>query len=435
MREALVAGAGIDTSAVVSARTGIVRSVVPFVSELLPRSTVARLAPASRPDLLPNVPKDYGVTGFGIGTTEAEARSAAVGETIERYGSLVGAAHVQVEYGTYVEFQDDAVHAEEFVLPTPGEGSAAPFDEKAPRGWVEGHDLTHDRRVLVPAQLALPAYTYRSRFQGEELAPWTTTGLAAHTDASAAVLSGLREIHERDAFTIRHLNRWTPPEMPLTRLSDDVAGFLASAPRWHPLTVRAWDLTLDLGQPVVLAGVLPQTGSLPPFCFGAACRGDYPTALRKAVLEAFQILAVMTRRGYPRAATPGPLEPLAEPEDHIRVSCLPGYRDTLDWLLDQHAEWKPALPASDPDRTTLSSAVADVARRGMRVISIDLTPPDLREIGWHVRKVLVPGAQPLDFGRLRCLQGRRLYDLPVELGHRPKPAQESELNPSPHFFA
>ncbi|WP_208883785.1 YcaO-like family protein [Streptomyces armeniacus] len=434
------ARAGVDTAAVVSPRTGIIRQLVPFVSELLPRTTVARLAPAARPEVLPGVPKDYGVTGFGIGTSLAEARSAAVGETVERYGSLVGAAHARVEWGTFDEFEGDAVHGESFVLPHPKESSWTAFDEKAPRGWVVGHDLTEDRRVLVPAQLALPSY--KSRFEGEELAPWTTNGLAAHTDPSAAVLAGLREIEERDAFTIRHLNRWTPPEIPFAGICDDVDGFVASAPRWHAMTVRAWDLTLDLGQPVVLAGVLTRSDRVPPFCFGAACRGDYPSALRKAVLEAFQISAVMSRRGYPDRAEPGPMEDLAEPEEHIRMSCLPGYRDTLDWLLDDHADWNPPDTSNTSDTsdtsagcTTLDAAVDAVARRGMRVITVDLTPPDLRGLGWHVCKVLVPGAQPLDFGALQSRTGRRLYDLPVELGYRREPAREDELNPAPHFFA
>lgn len=127
------------------------------------------------------------------------------------------------------------------------------------------------------------------------------------------------------------------------------------------------------------------------------------------------------------------MEDLAEPEEHIRMSCLPGYRETLDWLLDTHVAWDP--PDTPAGGTTLAAAVDAVARRGMRVITIDLTPPDLRELGWHVRKVLVPGAQPVDFGALQSRTGRRLYDLPVELGHRREPAREDELNPAPHFFA
>ncbi|GAA3850185.1 YcaO-like family protein [Streptomyces sedi] len=425
---------GPDLDAVVSPRTGIVTHVMPFVSELLPRAMVTRLALTARPELLPGVAADFSVMGFGVGTSAAEARVGAVGETLERYGSLVGGALVPVERGSYRDLGADAVPGDAFALPsraTPS--SCVPWDETAPRGWVEGHDLTRDRRVWVPAQLALPCY--RARFDGEDLSPWTTTGLAAHTDPEAAVLAGLREVEERDAFTIRHLNRWTPPEIPLFGVADDVDALLASLPRWLDLEVRAWDLTLDLGQPVVLAGVLPNHPDLPPFCFGASCRGDYPSALRKAVLEAFQIVAVMARRGFPATATAEPLEELADPEDHIRMTCQPGYRDSLRWLLHERVPWRPPGGRAPARETTLAEAVEAVARRGMRVISVDLTPPDLRELGWHVVKTLVPGSQPLSFGRLQCLGGERLYRLPVELGHRREPARESELNPAPHPFA
>jgi ribosomal protein S12 methylthiotransferase accessory factor len=423
-----------ESPALVSPRTGIVTHVTPFVSESLPRTMTARSAFPARVDLLPGVEqKPFTVAGFGVGTSSGEAWSSAVGETIERYGAVVGGQHVRIEWGTYREFEGEALHGDELVLPSSSEISPpyVPFDEDAPRRWVPGEDLTLGQRVLIPAQLVLPSY--RPRSGAERLSPGTTSGLAAHTDESAAVLAGLREVEERDAFFIRHLNRWTPPEMPVTGICDDVDRLLASVPRWQPSTVRAWDLTLDLGQPVVMAGVFSRGQQLPPINLGTACRGDYRSALRKAVLEAFQIAAVMAARGFPQAATPEPLTAAADPEDHFRLSCLPGYLDSLDWLLDEHADWAP--PGRLAECATLSAAVAAVSQRGLRVITVDLTPPDVRELGWHVCRVLVPGAQPMTFGRIRRLNGRRLFDLPVELGHRRERAREDDLNPVPHPFA
>ncbi len=432
----LEANAETATAGVFSSRTGVITHARPFVSELLPRTMVAWSAASAWIDRRLGVERKLDwFSGVGSGTSAAEAWAAAVGEAVERYGSAVSSKLLPLEWGSFREFEGDAVHGDSFALPTPDEICApyALFDEKTPRGWVAGHDLGSGRQVLVPAQLVL--FDYQERFEGELLAPWTSNGLAAHTNESDAVLAGLREIQERDAFTIRYLNSWTPPELPLEGVSDDVDRLLASVPRWHTAAVRAWDIGLDFEQPVVLVGLLSQHDHIPPFCFASACRADYPSALRKAVLEAFQLLAGMSHRGYPGAATPEPLDRVATPEDHFRLSCLPGYRDSLGWLLDEHLEGAPSLPSRTLPEATLPTAVDAVVRRGHRVISVDLTPPDLKELGWHVCKVLVPGTQPLSFGLMQCLNGRRLYDTPVELGWRKRRAQEKELNSVPHPFA
>ena len=417
---------------IISARTGIVTSMNPFESKLLPRAMVARIATCARVDGLGDIEYEpFELAGFGAGTSTLEAESAAIGEAVERYGSVVGSGRVDVEWGTYREFEDDAVHGDAFALPSSREinDPLVPFDENAPRGWVRGHDLTVGVTTLVPAQLVLPSY--RPRFDSERIASWTSNGLAAHRDERAAVLAGLREIEERDAFVIRYLNRWTPPEMPIRGISADVNFLLSTLPDELPLKVRAWDITLDLGQPVVLVGVFSSDDALPPVCFGAACGGDYDYALRKGFFEAFYIMASMSKRGF-RRTVPEPLGTIASPRQQFQQSLRPGYRETLSWLLDEYVEWSPAVCQGGG---ALSEVLHSVAERGLRVITVDLTPPELRDLDWHVCHVFVPGAQPLSFGQVRRATSRRLYELPIEFGLRDEVARELDLNPVPHPFA
>jgi ribosomal protein S12 methylthiotransferase accessory factor len=83
----------------------------------------------------------------------------------------------------------------------------------------------------------------------------------------------------------------------------------------------------------------------------------------------------------------------------------------------------------------LERVVALFASRGLDVIAVDLTAPDVEQCGYCVTKVLVPGLQPLEGDHShRFLGGSRLYDVPVELGLRATAASLEDLNPDPHPY-
>ena len=73
----------------------------------------------------------------------------------------------------------------------------------------------------------------------------------------------------------------------------------------------------------------------------------------------------------------------------------------------------PALPAGD------LNAYADMmARAGHRVVYVDVTTPDIRNLGLRVVRTLAAGLQPLHFGYGRERRGgRRLYEVPLGLGY------------------
>jgi len=63
---------------------------------------------------------------------------------------------------------------------------------------------------------------------------------------------------------------------------------------------------------------------------------------------------------------------------------------------------------------------------------VDITPVDVAECGISIIRSIVPGLQPVTFGRdFRHLGGSRLYQAPVWMGLRNQPLQEDQLNPHP----
>jgi ribosomal protein S12 methylthiotransferase accessory factor len=66
---------------------------------------------------------------------------------------------------------------------------------------------------------------------------------------------------------------------------------------------------------------------------------------------------------------------------------------------------------------------------------VELTSPEMRELGFRVVKVLVPGLQPIDFGtQWPHLGGRRLYEAPARAGYLQSRTQPRDLNVFPHPF-
>jgi ribosomal protein S12 methylthiotransferase accessory factor len=90
-----------------------------------------------------------------------------------------------------------------------------------------------------------------------------------------------------------------------------------------------------------------------------------------------------------------------------------------------------ATSAPGSDHGDIADAIREctrrLAERGLEVLVLDQTRPD---IGVPVVRVVVPGLRHI---RPRLAPGR-LYDVPVSLGWRSTPLQETALNDLPFLF-
>jgi ribosomal protein S12 methylthiotransferase accessory factor len=79
--------------------------------------------------------------------------------------------------------------------------------------------------------------------------------------------------------------------------------------------------------------------------------------------------------------------------------------------------------------------VRRVEAAGSTLYAVDVTSPDVRDLGLVVVKTIAPELCALDVPHAaRFLGGRRLYEAPVQLGLRDTPLAESDVNPAPHPF-
>lgn len=380
----------------------------------------------------------------GSGVTASAARLAALGELFEGYcASFVPRQRLWI--GSYDELTRThaAVSPDRWALFSSEQYGApgfpfAPFDQSTIVAWTGGYSLTHRREVWVPAAMVYMPYSREPR--EADIGPTISTGLGAGRCPTSAVLAGLYEVIERDAFTIFWLNR-----SPVRRLRLDGDSPTARVYRERLARpghcFRAFLLESDLRTPVayVLLEARSERGTV--YAVGAASRSDHHAAVHKALLEAAQGESYV-RHLLARDPAWRPLPDFSNVVDFEASAKLYSVAPELaPELLSVEQRVVEELSLAElpheplDDATALRRLVQRLTERGHEVIVVDLTTADVAQLGFRVVRVLVPGLQPLH-GQHRWpfLGGRRLYDVPRRLGHRPEPSAARELSPFPHPF-
>ena len=308
------------------------------------------------------------------------------------------------------------------------------FDERTVLRWVEGVDLIRGKPAWLPAQLV-----YLPPFPDEPaIAYSTSSGLAAARSFDEAVLGGLLELVERDAFMLAWSNRLS---LPLLGWGDDpelaaIDGRLFARTR---LRYSAVDASAFFGIPTVIGVVHGARGELGALGVGAASAVCVADAFRKALTEAFSVREHVRDALVedPTLLPAGPQD-VATFDDHMRFYGT-AERAAGAAFLDAAPERRPAgdvrpLPGASVD-ARVREVLRRLAARGVSAYAIDVTSPDVRAAGLHVARVVCPELCQLDvMHRARFLGGTRLYRAAFEAGLLPRPLGLDELNPDPHPF-
>jgi len=201
------------------------------------------------------------------------------------------------------------------------------------------------------------------------------------------------------------------------------------------LAYAAIDLTGFHDVPSVLGVVRAPPGSTGAVGVGAGTAATIERAWLKALAEAFASRSAGAKLELLAPGNYGPAgEGVASFEDHIRYYA--------DERRSQAAAFLDASPARTRagdvrplGRDPVATLCARVEAAGSSVYVVDVTSPDVAELGLVVTKVVAPELCALDVAHgARFLGGRRLYEAAVGLGLRAAPLAASELNPYPHPF-
>jgi ribosomal protein S12 methylthiotransferase accessory factor len=423
----------------VSRHTGIVRSLEECLSPPgEPPLFRASCDVGSGMELL-GCPLDH-LSGLGgAGRSREEAAAAAVGEALERY-SATYVPRERIVVASAHELGDEAVAPERFALFSlrqyeQSDFPYAPFGERTRVAWVQGWTVPDGRPAWLPADLVflgrLPCET--------RIGYATSSGAACAASVEEAVERGLYEVLERDAFLIVWSNRLSLPLLDSSgaeRLEEQHRGLLAST----ALEFAAVDLSSFHRLPSVLGVVRARGARVGALGVGAGTGPDLERAWWKALAEASAARAAGAKlallepeRRY------GPLgEGVETFEDHIRYYADPCRAEAAAFL-DAGEQRVPVAAVPALEGFTASDRIAALSARvkdaGAGAYAVDVTAPDVAELGLAVAKVLGPELCALDVSHsARFLGGRRLFTAAAGLGLRDALLSEEEVNAEPHPF-
>ena len=382
--------------------------------------------------------------GGGAGLTSELAIASAIGETIERTCSSIYDQRSLV-VSSYADLQrvgKRAVSPYSFALFSDRQYSRPDFayhrfSEDLVVSWAYGYSLAKEEPILVPACLVYLPYKYEHH--DDLIADGVSTGLCCARSVPEAILGGLYEVIERDAIMIMWMNK-----LPCPRLNPSSDLWLSTLlqERFGPsgLILSINDISTDIPIPVVFGLLVDEQNEGIAVTVGAAANLNAEEAALKALVEAAQgrlwIKHIERRRGIRKYRED--FSDVESFEDHVRLFGSLDKIPYVDFLLRSPVERDilsvQTLGAMEPAQD-LRKCVDTLAAKGLDVIAVNLTQPDVEELGFHVVKVLVPGLVDINAHHSYPLLGAmRLYSVPRLLGYKDRDTREDEMNPHPHPF-
>ncbi|MFB6712479.1 TOMM precursor leader peptide-binding protein [Streptomyces sp. NPDC056358] len=389
------------------------------------------------------------VTWSGQANSYDTSRTLAHLEGLERYAGTTRRRGTSPVVGSYNRLSDRALDPAACGLYAPetyaNDPMVSPFDPDRPIPWVWGHSLRDDRPVLVPARLA----HYSAGVEADNFVFECSNGCATGGSLEEAILFGLLEIIERDAFLLAWYGRAPLTAIDLGSCRSPAVRTMADRAALHGYDVHAFDTRMDLAVPVVTALAVRRDGGYGTLSFAAAAGFDPESTVESALSE---VLTYIPHLPYQVAERHSELTAMAQDfsrvrqlKDHAQLYGLPAMAEHAKEYLapvavrpsaDIFGGWEPLRPRTGDLLDDLNLLRDRIAAVGHDVIVVDQTTPEQHRMGLHTVATLVPGFLPLDFGwtRQRALLMPRLRTALRAAGRRADDLPESAVKRVPHPF-
>ncbi|MFJ8511669.1 YcaO-like family protein [Lysinibacillus xylanilyticus] len=374
----------------------------------------------------------FAQSNSGAGFNKESAEYSAIGESIERLAA--GVFKPKTKLCTWEELDKEGVHPDKFILFSDDQYKTKnfpynKFSEISKINWVKSINLSEGKEEYVP--LSLVKLPYKCSELEERISPSISTGLALGQSEEEAILSGIFETIERDAFTISWFLKLQPNRK--LKIEDYIHNFSDKCSRNY--RVNVYDISLENLFNTVLVTIHDSITN--NFMIGAATRFTLEEAVKKAFLEAAQGITYveMLVRKYKNDELIENFNKINSFQKHAAFySIYPHLRDTVGYLLDENYTFQErndssfeinSKALSHKDR--LDIAIQALKENGFNINYVDLTTGEISNLGVNAAKIIIPGLQSLHGTHaFRYLNQKRLKKFGLK--------NEKDINIYPHPF-
>lgn len=372
------------------------------------------------------------------------ARTTAVLEAIERYSGLRPRSRRPAIYSNVASLGNLAVDPTCFGLYSESDYKAnadllTPYSDQLGMEFVWAYSCVRQEPVLIPRQLGFYSHDEQTdpRFVIEG-----SNGCSLGSYPEEAILHGILEVVERDAFLLTWYAQRRPPRLDLIESLDPEIRCRYRLLQRDGFQVHAFDITTEFGIPAVWLMATCCERQMPyAACISAAHLRPEP-AIRKGLRELGAVLnrcildmdhEDMRHRAMMLAEAP---DQVRKAIDHALFYCVPESAHHLEFLLESN-EVSSLRDMESRSRELWSEDLGDELRHtidrilssGTDVIIVNQTAPEQAPLGLHTYKALIPGTIPMSCGqRLRRLEGLDRLTSALER------MSLSQPNPAPHPF-
>lgn len=391
------------------------------------------------------------VAGHGRATTRDTAKVIAICEALERFGGMRPWSRRTQVRGSFAQVVADAIDPRSFGLPSGAantvQGGLVPYVDELVMSWVWAYSFKLKRPVLVPEQIA---YYDHITAPSEQFINETSNGCALGGTLEEAILHGILEVAERDAFLVTWHARLPSKKINLATIEDlETFLIIERYQRMHGFRVEAFDITMPERIPCFWVMGVEESGdpTKPRVMCSAGASLDPEKALKSALSELAHMTTSLCRQYEQESERERARRMLSCPadvvtiEDHRLVNAIPEAWPRFKFLGDQPKPLQNLFRRTDdePPEMNLTKDLENVVERyvaqGLDVIVVNQTCPEHQRTGLHCVKVLIPGTLPMTFGHInRRLAIDRVRAVPFQLGYSSQPLSDEEIRCDPHPF-
>jgi ribosomal protein S12 methylthiotransferase accessory factor len=379
------------------------------------------------------------LAGASASIHRQQAHAKAYCEALERYCNVVFDP-ASVIVATRNELGDDAVDLELFPRCSDDEyrqpyNFLQPPSNTAKMRWVQGYSLISGQPRWVPLSAVYISSAFH--YPGEAFTLPISTGSALAAGFEQATVSGICEVIERDALMMTWLHQLPLPQIDVSACANPE--FWERMERVQAAGIQQYffDATTDLGVCTVYALQIAPQGRLTALVM-AATKLDPNEAISKVLDEASASRVAIEQLVMQ--------PPRFNPEDPRTFTSLSdgavfyGDRANLpafDFLLEHDRRRDLAeLPmlATGNVEEELDRLIDLFRAQDLELLVVDITVPQVREVGLYAVKVIAPQLMPLITNHnMRFTATPRLYQAPGRMGYPARAAHA--LNNWPQPFA
>lgn len=352
--------------------------------------------------------------GYGISLDEAITKCCS--EAIERYALTIGQKLIEdkIIYASYDELEKggrniipstylDIISPETVeLLDSSKIGGLKRFSKGGMTGWLPCKSIFKpSKEIMVPSHLLFHVYKTSSQHGEEKWMPSISTGTACHFSVEEAMINALLEYLERDSFGVR----WYTMTKAKRVIIDDpffskwIEKFFGSKFKLLPLYLSLPDC------PAHVFGVflINKQDRLPYISFGMSASLNPFQGLYRAIAEASAtaILSLYGSVSLPEFyATEKRVDNILDLDRNLALFASPAHKEITQPVIQRFYAESISLSSLDnlskgnprKDLVYLLSSLKDISEKG---IFLDITPPEVANIGYRVMRVYIPELFPL----------------------------------------